>query len=85
MTTETLESDVQRAADYLSAAQLPDGRWAYFALETGRWYVMGDDDMARLVRYLDHEDPDVRRAAYSIWCTATPTAAEMPEGWAPEE
>jgi len=72
----------RRAANYLHATRLPDGSWAYFAHETGRWYVLDAEDMARLVWYLDHADPAVRRDAYSIWCACTP-ASEMPEGWAP--
>lgn len=73
---------VRRAADYLDATRLPDGRWAYLARETGRWYRLDAVDMARLAWYLDYAHPAVRRDAYSLWCADTP-AEEMPEGWAP--
>jgi len=82
---ENAESYLRRlrcAANYLGATRLPNQSWAYFAHETGRWYVIGAAALANLVRYLNHHDPAVRSDAYSRWCADT-SASEMPEGWEP--
>jgi hypothetical protein len=73
---------VARAAAHVNATELADGDWAYYANETGRWYVVDADDLESLCDYLDDGDEQVSGDAYSHWCAAT-DAREMPEGWEP--
>ncbi len=73
-----------RAAKHIGATELDDDRWAYYASETSRWYVVSADSLEELCDYLDDEDPQVSRDAYSHWC-AGPSSEEMPEGWEPSK
>lgn len=79
---ERIKKNTIRAQEYLDAVSLGDGTSAYYAEETSRWYVLSDADVAELVDYLEHDDPEIKRDAYSHWCAGT-TPMEMPSGWAP--
>lgn len=76
------DTRIQKAAKHLNATELADGRWAHYADETSRWYVVTAAELEELVDYLDHEDEQIRGDAYSHWCAGT-AAKEMPEGWEP--
>ncbi len=76
------EDDVERAAQHIGATELSDGRWAHYADETSRWYIVTASELAELCEYLDSDDKAVSGDAYSHWCAGT-SAEEMPEGWAP--
>lgn len=76
------QADLERAAERVDATELPDGRWAYYADETSRWYVVTAAELAKLCDYLDHDHEDIARDAYSHWCAGI-SADEMPEGWRP--
>lgn len=80
---ESAEDRLRRAAEHIDATELHDGQWAHYADETGRWYVVTDDELASLCDYLDDEYEQVSRDAYSYWCAGT-MAEEMPADWAPE-
>lgn len=82
MSAVTTADRLARAAKRIDATELVDGRWAHFALETGRWYVVSAEELEELCDYIDHDDAQVSRDAYSHWCAGT-SADEMPEGWAP--
>lgn len=79
---ETMIRPEARAAGYLDATQISPRKWAHYANETGRWYVVSSAELAELCDYLDHPDEQIRRDAYSHWCAGT-SAREMPRGWAP--
>jgi len=80
---ETKAERLARAAKHIDATDLGDGRWAHYATETGRYYVVSADELAELCDYLDDEDEQISRDAYSHWCAGT-SSEEMPEGWEPE-
>lgn len=67
-----------RAAKHVDAMDLGDDRWAHYADETARWYVVSADDLAELCDYLDDEST----GGYSRWCADT-DSEEMPAGWKP--
>lgn len=71
-----------RAAKHIDATDLGADRWAHYADETSRWYVVTADELEELCDYLDDEDPQVSGDAYSHWCAGT-SGEEMPEGWEP--
>lgn len=72
-----------RAAAEVGATDMGDGRWAYYADETSRWYVMPAKELEELCDYLDHDDPQIRNDAYSHWCAGHSEVMEMPRGWEP--
>ena len=74
---------VARAASRIDATELADGRWAHYADETSRWYVVTADELEELCDYLDSDDEQVSGDAYSHWCAGT-SAQEMPKGWTPD-
>jgi hypothetical protein len=76
---ETEDAQIARAVEYLDAVKLADGRYAYYADETRRHYVVDASDIASLGDDLWLELND----AYSMWCAAT-ESEEMPEGWTPK-
>lgn len=76
------KTNLERAAEYVSATQLEDGNWAYFADETSSWWAVSSEELEDLCDYLDDEDPEVSRDAYSHWCSGGP-GKEMPEEWQP--
>lgn len=78
------QSDLERAAEYVDATELSDGRWAYFAEETNSWWVLEANELEDLCDYLDDEDPEISNDAYSHWCSGG-YGKEMPQGWEPEE
>ncbi len=80
---ETAEERVERAAKEIDATELDDGRWAHRDDAMGRWYVVTADELAELCDYLDHDDEQISKDAYSHWCAGT-SAEEMPRGWSPE-
>lgn len=82
MTTMT-NTNLSRAAEHVGAVDLGGGRWAHYADETGRWYVVAADDLAELCVYLDDPDAIIARDAYSHWCAGS-TSEEMPQGWTPD-
>lgn len=71
-----------RAAKHIDATDLGGGRWAHYADETSRWYVIDASELEELCDYLDDEDPQISGSAYSHWCNAV-DCNEMPEGWEP--
>jgi len=73
---------LQRAAKHIDATDLGDGQWAHYAAETSCYYVVTADELEELCDYLDDEDPQISRDAYSHWCAGT-SAREMPRGWVP--
>lgn len=81
--TESEEERVKRAAAKLDATELADGRWAHRDDAMGRWYVVSASDLSELCDYLDDEDEQISRDAYSHWCAGT-SAQEMPKDWTPE-
>ncbi len=81
---EFTTADLERAANHVDATELSDGRWAHYAAETSRYYVTTAAELAELCGYLDDEDPQISRDAYSHWCAGT-SAEEMPEGWTPDD
>lgn len=80
----TSQTPVQRAAEHIDAIQLADGTYAHLAAETSTYWVFTADQLAELCDYLDHDDADIRRDAYSHWCAGT-GGREMPRGWTPEQ
>lgn len=70
-----------RAAEYIDATELVDGRWSHYAAETGTYWVVTAEELAALCDYLDSDDAQVSTSAYSHWCAGT-SAREMPRGWA---
>ena len=75
-------SKLQRAAAHVGAVSIGRGRWAHYADETSRWYVVSSGELRELCDYLDDPDDTIARDAYSHWCAGT-SATEMPEGWEP--
>lgn len=72
-----------RAAKHVDAVDLGDGKWSHKDDSTSRWYVVTGEELAELCDYLDDEDEQVSRDAYSHWCAGT-SGEEMPAGWDPE-
>lgn len=71
-----------RAAKHIDARELGDDVWAHYADETSRWYVVTADELEELCDYLDDEDEQISKDAYSHWCAGT-SAKEMPASWEP--
>jgi hypothetical protein len=76
-------SRLQRAASHIDATDLGDGRWAHYADETSRWYVVTADELEELCDYLDDEAEQISSDAYSHWCAGS-SSEEMPGGWTPD-
>ncbi len=72
-----------RAAKHVDAVDVGDGKWAHKDDSTSRWYVVTAEELAELCDYLDDEDEQVSRDAYSHWCAGT-SGEEQPAGWDPE-
>lgn len=64
MTTTTTTQLVRDAVEALDAVELGDGKYAYLASETARWYAVSEADMLDLGKMLSSAEPD----AYSQWC-----------------
>jgi len=79
MSRTTTDPRLTRAAEYVDAVELPDGRWAHYADETQQWYAVSAETLAELADYLDRDPLD----GYSFWCAET-DSEEMPAGWDPE-
>lgn len=71
-----------RAAKHIDATDIGDGKWAHYADETSRWYVVTAAELEELCDYLEHESLTIRADAYSHWCAGT-NSEEMPAGWNP--
>ena len=67
MTTKITRQD---AIDFIDAYKR-NGSWMYFARETSETYRLSEDDIDYLVELMNHEDDDIRRDAYSHWCTGS--------------
>lgn len=78
MTNERLT----RAADHIDATELADGRWAHYADETSTYWICSAEELESLCDYLDDDDEQISRDAYSHWCAGS-SAEEMPRGWQP--
>ncbi len=74
-TTTTTTRKLAEAVTALDATQISPLRYAHYANETGRWYVVS---RAALLAWHDYPEQD----RYSHWC-AGETCKEMPEGWTP--
>jgi hypothetical protein len=90
MTTNT--DALQRAIAYLRVKEVAPQRWAYYASETQRYYIVSEDALAQLPGYLDREQAARDRqdghigageGGYSEWCADT-QQTEMPVWWTPE-
>lgn len=77
------QTHIERAARKIDAVKLSNGDYAHYADETSSWWVVSAEELAELCDFLDHDDPQIRRDAYSHWCAGT-TGKEMPPGWNPE-
>lgn len=75
-------AEIKRAASHIDATDLGNGRWAHYADETSRWWIVTEDELAELCEYLDSDDEQIAADAYSHWCAGT-DAVEMPSGWSP--
>jgi hypothetical protein len=73
---------LSRAAECVRAVKISPRRWAHYAYETHRWYVLSATALASLCDYQDNPYPAISQDAYSHWCAGT-SAREMPEGWSP--
>lgn len=77
-------ADLDRAIKLLDAHRLPDGRYAYYADETGRYYVATAEQVEALCRYVAADESTAANDAYSHWCAGEGSGAEeMPRGWTP--
>jgi hypothetical protein len=82
MTMNTANLD--RAIKLLGARRLPDGRFAYYADEADRYYLVTAEQAAALCRYVDDDAAVADNGAYSLWCANEGAVAEeMPAGWTP--
>ena len=79
----TKSKTITRAAKHIDATELSDGRWAHYDDAATAWFVVTADELAELCDYLDDEDEQISKDAYSHWCAGT-LAEEMPEGWTPD-
>lgn len=68
-------SNIDDVIEYLEAFGIEfdeeDGSvsaWAYQAEETGKLYRVNASELADLVELSNHDDPAIRRDAYSHWC-----------------
>lgn len=77
------DNRLARAVAHVGAVELPTGEYAHYADETSTYWVVTADEMEELCDYLDSDDPQIARDAYSHWCAGT-SAREMPRGWSPE-
>lgn len=75
-------AEINRAAKHIGATELDDGRWAHYANETGSWWTVEADDLAKLCDYLDSDDESIASDAYSHWCAAG-HGEEMVDSWEP--
>lgn len=82
---------LETAIEELSAVALPDDgrgegtRYVHFDDAMRAWFCVTAGELELYATsYLNNEDADVRRDAYSHWCAAT-SAQQMPDGWTPPE
>lgn len=76
-------ASLDRAINHVSAVDIGSGEYAHYADETSTWWVVTATELCTLCDYLDHDDAEIRRDAYSRWCAAI-SGREMPSGWSPE-
>jgi hypothetical protein len=74
----SLDNRVSMAMSRLGA----DRVYAYYDDAMGRYYIVDAVDVDGLVDYMDSDDDEIARDAYSHWCAGT-SAVKMPEGWTP--
>ena len=72
-----------RAIERLGATDIGGGLYAYWAAEMSCYYVAEVAELESLCDYMDDDDPQISRDAYSHWCAGS-DAREMPRGWTPE-
>ena len=60
--------DALTGINSLDAVKIGDHQYAYYAQETGAWYLVDEFDIQNLGAALRAGKPD----AYSIWCAGTP-------------
>lgn len=68
---------IARAAAHIDANEVAPGVWQYYADETHSLWHVSARELAELCDYLDSDDPDTRRDAYSLWCQTCATAQEV--------
>lgn len=76
------QSNLDRAIGALNAIELASDNYAYYADETSTWWVVTPSELEEYCDYLDSDDEQVSRNAYSHWCAGT-SAREQPRGWTP--
>lgn len=64
-------NQLDRAAEYLDAKLMDNGNYTYYDDATRSYWSVSADDLVKLCNYLDHADEDIRRDAYSHWCSST--------------
>lgn len=73
------EVKIAQAAEDLDAKQLSDGRYAYYADETGSWWIVSAGELVEYVDdYMWSDDPIIAADAYSHWCAGA-SADEVDE------
>jgi len=76
--TKKERDNLKKAVDRLNASQISPLRYAYYAEETGTYWLVSRRVMINLGERLNRGDRD----AYSSWCGET-HGREMRKGWKP--
>jgi hypothetical protein len=75
MINETTTERIERAANHIEATKVDDENYVYYADEVQDWYLVEAASLDGLGILLEADDDDVRRDAYSHWCSG-PDAGE---------
>lgn len=68
----TREQKIHEATSLISASKANDDNgYIYRADETSEWYRVTAEELIELSDLLHHSDVDIRRDAYSHWCSST--------------
>lgn len=71
---QTQAQKINEAANYIDASMAADGNgYIYRADETDEWYRITASELIDLSDLMHDSDPDIRRDAYSHWCSASGT------------
>jgi hypothetical protein len=69
MSNETTTERIERAANHIKATKVDDENYVYYADEVLDWYLVEAASLDGLGLLLEADDDDVRRDAYSHWCS----------------